>query len=103
RKHARGNNTVIGKSLWEERTDRTIDETCLEDGFIGWASFSLNKTASFDFTGSVKLFFVVHQQREEITSIAGSSHRSRHQDDQIPQLQGDRPISLKGHMTGLED
>jgi len=54
----------VHEAFWEQRTDRTVDQSGSQGFFLGRTAFALEETAR-DLTGSVSLFLVVNRQREE--------------------------------------
>ncbi|EFQ61186.1 hypothetical protein PFWH6_5001 [Pseudomonas fluorescens WH6] len=69
----------VHEAFWEQRTDRTVDQSGSQGFFLGRTAFTLEETAR-DLTGSVSLFLVVNGQREEaLARISGLGANNGHQ------------------------
>ena len=69
----------VHEAFWEQRTDRTVDQSGSQGFFLGRTAFALEETAR-DLTGSVSLFLVVNGQREEaLARVSGLGANNGHQ------------------------
>ena len=69
REHGGDDLNVTTIALWEERTDRTVDETGRQCGCFRRTAFAAQESAR-DFPDGVHFFFVVYSEREEIHAFA---------------------------------
>jgi len=60
----------VHETFWEQRTDRTVDQSGSQGFFLGRTAFALEETTR-DLTGSVSLFLVVNRQREKALAWIG--------------------------------
>ena len=93
----------VHEAFWEQRTDRTVDQSRSQGFFLGRATFTLEETAR-DFTCSVGFFLVVNRQREEALawiSLLGADHSHQYADVVV---NGDQYCagSLTGDTASLE-
>ena len=93
----------VHEAFWEQRTDRTVDQSRRQGFFLGRATFTLEETAR-DFTRGVGFFLVVNRQREETLAwirLLGTDHSHQHADVVV---NGDQYCagSLTGDTASLE-
>ena len=95
------NLNIITITLWEQRTDRTVNETAAQNGRLPWTSLSLYKTA-WNLTNGVHLFFIIHSQREEINTLSWLIRsRSCNQNNSLSIAHQNSTICLLSHFSGL--
>src|SRR5471032_1227322 len=86
----------VHEAFWEQRTDRTIDQSGSQGFFLGRTAFALEETAR-DLTGSVSLFLVVNRKREEAFAwVSGLGANNGHQYGNV--VNGDQHCA--GGLTG---
>ena len=68
REYSRNYMHIIAASFIKKRTNRAVDQACVQNRRISWSSFSAQES-SRHFTYSIHLFFIVYSQREEICSF----------------------------------
>ncbi len=69
----------VHEAFWEQRTDRTVDQSGSQGFFLGRTAFALEETAR-DLTGSVSFFLVVNGKREEAFAwVSGFGANNGHQ------------------------
>ena len=94
---------IIAETFREQRTNRTVDESCAENGIARRTALAFDKAAR-NLTGSIHLLLIVNRQREEVYALARfSGSRSRNQHYRIAIANQCRTICLFRHLAVLND
>lgn len=99
RKDGCDNRNLIPKIAWEERTNGAVDQATRQNRFIRWATFTLDETGAFDFTGGIHALFVLHAQREVARIFFCFTEGRRTEHERVAILNGTGAVGLLGEFA----
>ena len=100
--HHRHDLRLIAPRFREQRAQRAIDQPRRQNFFLRRAPFALEESAG-NFSGRIRVFAVIHGQRQKIAVVRRGVHARGGQHDGVAVSRGNRAVGLLGDFPGLQN